>query len=63
MNLDKVDKKFVSEADRYLTAFNAEHAKTPSQLAEIAKHHKVFQKRDSATAQAADTGQEIWEDF
>ena len=61
MNLDKVNKKFVSEADQYLQAFNREHAKTPSQLAEIAKHSKVFQKRD--TAQATQVDQDIWEDF
>lgn len=63
MNLSKSNKKFVSEADHYLQAFNCEHPKTLSQLAEIAKHEDVFLKRDAKVAEKQPEDNSIWEDF
>ena len=63
MNLSKSNKKFVSDADRYLQAFNREHPKTLSQLAEIAKHAGVFLKRDAIVAEKQPEDNNIWEDF
>lgn len=63
MNFSKSNKKFVSEADCYLQAFNLEHPKTPSQLAEMAKHEEVFLKRDTRVAEKQPEDNKIWEDF
>lgn len=62
MNFSKSNKKFVSDADHYLQAFNREHPKTLSQLAEIAKHEDVFLKRDVKLLEQSQDNK-IWEDF
>ena len=63
MNFSKSNKKFVSDADHYLQAFNREHSKTPSQLAEIGKYEDVFLKRDVKVAEKHSEDNSIWEDF
>lgn len=63
MNFSKSNKKFVSDADHYLRAFNREHPKTPSQLAEIKKHEDVFLKRDTKITEKQLENNKIWENF
>ena len=41
-----IKQKYVSEADIFLATFNANHPLSESQQAEIARSHKVFEKRD-----------------
>lgn len=41
-----IKQKYVSDADRFLADFNADHPLSDSQKAEIARSQKVFQKRD-----------------
>ena len=61
MNLSKSNKNFVSPIQQYLRDFNNTHEKTASQLAEIAKHKPVFEKRDTIQKQQKEDN--IWEDF
>lgn len=41
-----IKQKYVSEADRFLADFNADHKLTESQKAEIARSQKIFDKRN-----------------
>ena len=64
MNFNVSNKKFISETDRYLQAFNSAHPKTKSQCAELAKHQDVFLKRDKAIVQKkSEAMPDIWEGF
>lgn len=61
MNLEKIDKAYVSPLDRFLMGFDKTHEKTTSQIAEIAKHEKIAKLRDEALS--SPVSGEIWVDF
>lgn len=61
MNLDKIDKSYVSPYDKFLFEFDMTHEKSASQQKEIAKHKKIANLRDNVQAQASE--KEIWEEF
>jgi hypothetical protein len=46
MNQNDINKSFVSQYDKFLLEFDADHAKTDSQLKEIKKHQAIFALRD-----------------
>lgn len=49
-----LDRKFVSEADRFLKQFDRDHQEpTANQEREIIKHRKLHEKRDNAVADDA----------
>jgi len=41
-----IKQKYVSEADRFLADFNADHPLSESQKAEIERSQKIFEKRN-----------------
>jgi hypothetical protein len=41
-----IDKAYVSPFDKFLRTFDKKHAPSASQQKEIAKHEKIFKKRD-----------------
>ncbi|MDP1573841.1 MAG: CBU_0585 family protein [Coxiellaceae bacterium] len=47
-----LDKQFVSEIDIKLEAFDKNHKKSPSQLAEMSKYQRIHQLRDVPTDQS-----------
>lgn len=49
-----IDKAYVSPYDKFLRAFDAKHTPSASQQREIAKHKKIFKKRDEAQAESQD---------
>lgn len=56
-----IDKAYVSPYDKFLFEFDAQHAKSASQLKEIKKYKRIFTLRDKAHANALP--EEIWVDF
>ena len=61
MTKHDINKAYVSPYDRFLYKFDATHAKSPSQLAEIKKHQRIAILRDQADPDKRE--EEIWEDF
>lgn len=57
--MKKVNKHFVSDIDRQLSAFDQSHAPSASQQHEIKKYNKIFELRDNPNAQPEDHG-DIW---
>ncbi len=49
-----IDKAYVSPYDKFLRAFDAKHAPSASQQREVAKHKKIFEKRDEAATESKD---------
>ena len=47
MHSHDIDKTYVSPYDRFLYEFDATHAKSVSQLAEIKKHQRIALLRDT----------------
>lgn len=47
--IKKIDKHYVSEIDKKMAAFDATHAKSPEQQAEIKKYRRIDQLRDVPT--------------
>lgn len=54
----KIDKRFVSEIDKKMAEFDATHAKSASQKAEIDKYQKIYQLRDVPTEQSLED--DLW---
>lgn len=52
---------YVSEVDQLLADFDRNHEKTPSQIAEIKKHERVFRLRDYPEEEDLDS--KIWAGF
>jgi hypothetical protein len=53
---------YVSEVDKFLAKFDAEHPKkSASQLQEIKKYQRIFQLRDNPTPK--EEKGKIWQDF
>lgn len=46
MNLDKINKDYVSDIDKFLTEFDGQHEKSESQKEEIKKHEHIAKLRD-----------------
>lgn len=61
MNNNAINKAYVSPYDEFYCKFDAEHAKTPSQLKEIKKHQRIANLRDNPNAEGQ--SDEIWESF
>lgn len=61
MNKHDIDKAYVSPYDRFLSEFDASHAKSASQIKEIKKHQRIATLRDEANPD--NKKDEIWEDF
>ena len=63
MNIFHIDKKFVSEYDKFLRKFDQEHPqKSASQLKEITKAQRIAKLRDDPNASHEGEGG-IWEAF
>lgn len=45
--MQKLDKRFVSEIDKKLAAFDANHRNSPAQQAEIDKYARIYALRDN----------------
>ena len=60
MNINDVDKAYISPYDKLISEFDATHPKTNSQLQEIKKHQRISKLRDNAEDEQDDT---IWEGF
>ena len=58
--MKKIDKHYVSEIDKKMAEFDASHAKSPEQKAEIKKYQWIHQHRDIAIDSAADKDG-LWE--
>jgi hypothetical protein len=56
-----IDKAYVSPYDKFMFEFDAKNEKSVSQLLEIKKHKRIFDRRDNADAN--DSAGEIWSDF
>ena len=41
--MSKIDKHFVSEIDKKMAEFDATHAKSPAQMAELKKYQQIFE--------------------
>lgn len=52
---------YVSEVDKMIEAFDKNHPKSDSQLAEIKKYQRIYQLRDKATEKTPSV--EIWSEF
>lgn len=61
MNNQDIDKFFVSEYDRFLFSFDANHLPSASQLEESVKHKEIAFLRDNKHPEALD--EDIWRDF
>lgn len=61
MSSSDIDKAYVSPIDKFLYKYDATHEKTASQLKEIKKHERIFEKRDDKNY--PDTKGEIWKSF
>ena len=60
--MNKTDKQYVSNIDKKLAEFDKTHPKTPSQQAEIDKHNRVYQLRDSAELlEKPDDDEGLWD--
>lgn len=57
--MKKVNKHFVSDIDRQLTAFDQSQSLSESQQAEIKKYNKIFELRDNKDSKHEDHG-DIW---
>lgn len=58
----KLDKRFVSEIDKKLAAFDQNHQKSAAQKAEVEKYQRIYQLRDSAKRAASDADADaLWE--
>jgi hypothetical protein len=56
-----LDKFYVSPYDRFLFEFDANHAKTSSQLKEVKKHRRIAKLRDHVRSD--DQTIELWDEF
>ena len=61
MNLQDIDKFYVSDYDKFMRKFDREHPQSKSQLNEIAQHEKIANLRDNV--QENDKQSDIWSDF
>jgi len=61
MNINDIDKAYVSPYDKFLFEFDARHDKTESQIKEIKKHERIAIMRDNKDYK--DEKGEIWEAF
>jgi len=61
MSNPDIDKAYVSPYDKFLFEFDANHAKTASQLKEIKKHERIAVMRDNSNY--SEKNSEIWEEF
>lgn len=59
-NLDKINKQYISEFDKFLQNLDKNYPKSPSQQEEIRKHLRIFHLRDEP---AAANDESIWGDF
>ncbi|MDF1796115.1 MAG: hypothetical protein P1U63_06215 [Coxiellaceae bacterium] len=57
----KTDKHYVSPADKFLAKFNATHANTASQQAEVDKYNKLDETRDNPEAPESTTDDSLWD--
>lgn len=58
---DDIDKAYVSPFDKVLFNFDVTHAKSASQIKEIAKHKRIAALRDTNENRAV--SEKIWEGF
>lgn len=64
MNFSKSNKKYVSETNLYLRAYNNTHPLTLSQFAEMTKYQAIFEKRDGVQKTQEDKKDStLWEGF
>lgn len=55
MSKRRLDRSYVSEVDKFLSDFDAEHSiKTPAQQREIDKHARIAKLRDEPDADQAE---------
>jgi hypothetical protein len=57
----KLDKKYVSPADHFLAEFDATHAPSASQLAEMNKYKDIHEKRDDASLKPQVKTDALWD--
>ena len=57
----KIDKKYVSDIEKFMQAFDKKYPKSKSQQQEIAKYARIFRLRDQP--EAVDGEETIWKDF
>ncbi len=57
----KTDKHYVSPADKFLAKFNATHANTDSQQAEVDKYNKLNETRDNPEAEESQPKDSLWD--
>lgn len=60
MNINDIDKAYISPYDKLINEFDATHPKTESQLQEIKKHQRIAKLRDNAEDEQDNA---IWEGF
>ncbi|PIZ03703.1 MAG: hypothetical protein COY58_07665 [Gammaproteobacteria bacterium CG_4_10_14_0_8_um_filter_38_16] len=58
--MKNIDKQFVSEIDKKMAEFDATHAKSVSQQAEINKYQKINHLRDVSTT-SDNTKDDLWD--
>ena len=56
----KINKQFVSEIDKRLAEFNATHAKSAAQQAEIDKYSRIYEQRDKVDAPQDNDDDSLW---
>lgn len=50
--MNKIDKHFISEIDKKMAKFDATHAHSPAQAAELKKYQRIHKLRDVPTDQS-----------
>lgn len=61
--MSSIDKFYVSDIDKTLTKFNADHKPSAAQQAEIDKYQAIYQKRDHLQPATDANKSDLWEDF
>ncbi len=61
MNLQNIDKFYVSPYDEMFHTFDHKHKKSQAQLKEIQKHQRISELRDNKDAKKDSA--ELWEGF
>ena len=61
MKKQKIDKHYVSEADKRLAELFRTLPKSASQIAEIKKHDRIYRLRDDANASKDEQRSDLWD--
>ncbi len=56
-----INKHYVSKLDEHFEKFDAEHKKSPAQLAEIKKYQVIYDKRDNPEADVKSEEDSLWD--